>query len=84
MVTSLDRDQWQKLKGILADALEEPSLQRRLETLRTACAHDIRLLKTAEALLNEDTTVLEDFAELAVSCLRDGRTSRAATVASCP
>jgi serine/threonine protein kinase/tetratricopeptide (TPR) repeat protein len=75
MLTISDRARWHQLKRILADALEQPS-QRRCETLRQACAHDAKLLQEAEALLNQDTTALEHFAEFAATCLRDDLPSR--------
>ena len=62
---------WQKLKAILADALEETSSSRRAELLREACANDLDLLRDAEALLSADTASLEQFAELARMHLRE-------------
>ncbi len=76
MLTISDRSRWQKLKHILADALEQPSAQRRTETLRHACADDPALLREAEALLSQDTTSLEHFAEFAGTWLRDDLPSR--------
>ena len=76
MLKISDPTHWIKLRGILADALEEPSSQRRTEALREACAHDAKLLAEAETLLNQDTTSLEHFAEFAGSCLRDDLPSR--------
>jgi eukaryotic-like serine/threonine-protein kinase len=71
MINISDRARWHKLKNILADALEETSSPRRTEALRRACTDDASLLQEAEALLNQDTTSLEHFAEFASSCLRD-------------
>jgi serine/threonine protein kinase/Tfp pilus assembly protein PilF len=62
---------WQKLKAILADALEETSSSRRAELLRQACANDLDLLREAEALLSGDTASLEQFAEWARMHLRE-------------
>jgi len=62
---------WQKLKAILADALEETSSSRRAELLRQACANDVELLRDAEALLSGDTASLEQFAEWAQMHLRE-------------
>src|SRR5437868_1264211 len=62
---------WQKLKAVLADALEETSSSRRAELLRQACANDLDLLREAEALLSGDTGSLEQFAEWATMHLRE-------------
>src|SRR5438874_3493935 len=62
---------WQKLKAVLADALEETSSSRRAELLREACANDLDLLRDAEALLSADTASREQFAELARMHLRE-------------
>ena len=70
MLTISDRSRWQKLKHILADALEQPLEQGRAETLWQACGDDPALLRDAEALLNQDTTSLEDFAEFARTWLQ--------------
>jgi eukaryotic-like serine/threonine-protein kinase len=64
-------DRWQKLKAVLADALEETSSSRRAELLRQACANDLDLLREAEALLSADTASLEQFAEWATEHLRE-------------
>src|SRR5690349_4538332 len=64
-------DRWQKLKAVLADALEETSSSRRAELLRQACANDLDLLREAEALLSADTASLEQFAEWATVHLRE-------------
>jgi TolB-like protein/Tfp pilus assembly protein PilF/predicted Ser/Thr protein kinase len=56
--------------------MEQPSVQRRTETLRQACADDPGLFREAEALLNQDTTSLEHFAEFAETWLRDDPPSR--------
>jgi eukaryotic-like serine/threonine-protein kinase len=62
---------WQKLKAVLADALEETSSSRRAELLRQACANDLDLLRDAETLLSGDTASLEQFAEWATIHLRE-------------
>jgi eukaryotic-like serine/threonine-protein kinase len=56
---------WQRLKGILANALEQTSVEERTATLRQSCAGDTTLLREAEKLLSHDTTVFEEFAEFA-------------------
>jgi eukaryotic-like serine/threonine-protein kinase len=76
MLAISDRSHWHKLKDILAEAMEETSPERRAETLRQACADNAKLLREAETLLSQDTTVLEHFAEFAASCLRDDLPSR--------
>ena len=62
---------WQKLKEVLAEALEETSSSRRAERLRQACANDLDLLREAEILLRGDTASLEQFAEWATMHLRE-------------
>lgn len=64
-------DRWQKLKAVLADALEETSSARRAALLRQACANDPDLLREAEALLSGETASLEQFAEWATKHLRE-------------
>ena len=61
---------WQRLKRILADALEQKSLEGRVAVLRRLCAGDVTLLQEAEKLLGQDTTALEEFAEFAARRLR--------------
>jgi eukaryotic-like serine/threonine-protein kinase len=70
-VRQIDARHWQKLKAVLADALEETSSSRRAELLRQACANDLDLLRDAEALLSADTASLEQFAEWATIHLRE-------------
>jgi len=64
-------NRWQKLKAVLADALEETSSSRRAERLRQACANDPDLLQQAEAFLRGETASLEQFAEWATMHLRE-------------
>ena len=61
---------WQRLKQVLADALEKTSLEERMILIRRLCADDTTLLCEAEKLLALDTTTFEDFAELAAKRLR--------------
>ena len=69
-----DPARWQRLKEILADALEQPSVEKQTAVLRESCADDATLLREAEKLLAHDTTVFEEFAEFAAARLRrDGR-----------
>ena len=65
-----DPARWQRLKEILADALEQPSVEKQTAVLRESCADDTILLREAEKLLAHDTTVFEEFAEFAAARLR--------------
>jgi eukaryotic-like serine/threonine-protein kinase len=67
---------WQRLKDILADALEQPSFEERTAVLRRSCADDTTLLRQAEKLLSHDTTVFEEFAEFAATRLRHDERDR--------
>jgi eukaryotic-like serine/threonine-protein kinase len=72
-----DPARWQRLKNILADALEQTSAEKRTATLREACADDAALLREAEKLLAQDTSALEEFAEFAATRLRRDEGDRA-------
>ena len=61
---------WQRLKNILADALEQTSPEERTAVLKQSCADDTALLLEAEKLLAHDTSVFEEFAEFAAARLR--------------
>lgn len=67
---------WQRLKNILADALEQPSFEERAAVLERLCADDTALLREAEKLLACDTTAFEEFAELAATRLRQNEGNR--------
>src|SRR6266478_2208624 len=67
---------WQRLKHILAEALEQPSLKECTAVLRESCADDTKLLLEAEKLLAYDTTAFEEFAEFAATHLRRERRDR--------
>ena len=69
-------ERWQRLKNILADALEETSVEQRAAMLRQSCADDQTLLREAEKLLAHDTTAFEEFAEFAATRLRDNECER--------
>src|SRR5262245_1336628 len=75
-LVNLVPSQWYRLKEILADALEENSLERRATTLRESCAVDATLLRQAETLLAGDTDTLEQFAEFAATRLRSEEPGR--------
>jgi len=63
-------ERWQRLKNILADALEQTSFEQRTALLRQSCADDTELFRQAEKLLSHDTTAFEEFAEFAATRLR--------------
>ena len=67
---------WQRLKHILAEALEQKSLKERTAVLRESCADDTELLREAEKLLAHDTTDFEEFAEFAATRLRHDERDR--------
>jgi TolB-like protein/serine/threonine protein kinase/Flp pilus assembly protein TadD len=72
-----DPARWQRLKNILADALEQTSAEKRTATLREACGDDAALLHDAEKLLAQDTAVFEEFAQFAATRLRRDEGDRA-------
>jgi eukaryotic-like serine/threonine-protein kinase len=67
---------WQRLKHLLADALEQVSVEERTTMLRRSCADDITLLREAEDLLACDTTAFEQLAELAGARLNQNEQDR--------
>jgi len=67
---------WQRLKNILADALEQTSPEERTAVLKQSCTDDTALLLEAEKLLAHDTSVFEEFAEFAATRLRDDERDR--------
>ena len=71
-----DPARWQRLKKILADALEQPSVEKQTAMLRESCADDTTLLREAEKLLAHDTTVFEEFAEFAAARLKRNELDR--------
>ena len=64
-------ERWRRLKEILADALEQSSLEERTALLRRACTNDATLLREAQQLLEHDATIFEEFAELAATRLKE-------------
>src|ERR1051325_2444449 len=56
-------ERWHRAKGIVADALEEESAERRAAFIRQACADDPLLLREVESLLEQTTAVLDECAE---------------------
>jgi serine/threonine protein kinase/tetratricopeptide (TPR) repeat protein len=69
-------ERWQRLKNILADALEQTSFEQRTALLRQSCADDTELFRQAEKLLSHDTTAFEEFAEFAATRLRHDERDR--------
>ena len=67
---------WQRLKNILADALEQTSRESRTAVLRASCADDTTLFRDAERLLTHDTTFFEEFAQLVATRLRQDERDR--------
>jgi serine/threonine protein kinase len=63
-------ERWQRLKSILADALEQSSFKERTAVLRQSCADDTELLQELEKLLAHDTTIFEEFADYVATRLR--------------
>lgn len=56
----MDPDRWQRLKSILADALEQESTAARTAFIERSCADDANLLREAESLLAEAEALLRD------------------------
>ncbi len=69
-------ERWQRLKNILADALEQTSFEQRKALLRQSCDDDTELFREAEKLLSHDTTAFEEFAEFAAMRLRQDEGDR--------
>jgi eukaryotic-like serine/threonine-protein kinase len=53
---TLDPERWQRVKDIVADALEETTPAARLGLVQTRCANDAALLAEAVSLVNEAET----------------------------
>ena len=71
-----DPARWQRLKHLLADALEQTSIEERTTLLKRSCADDATLLREAEDLLACDTVVFEQLAELARARLNQNEQDR--------
>jgi serine/threonine protein kinase/tetratricopeptide (TPR) repeat protein len=67
---------WQRLKEILADALEQSSIEEQTAVLKESCAHDTTLFHEAEQLLAHDTSVFEEFAAFAAKRLTQDERDR--------
>jgi eukaryotic-like serine/threonine-protein kinase len=72
----MDSHRWQRLKSILADTLEQTSVEERTAILRRSCAGDTTLLRDAEDLLACDTGIFEDIAEFARARLNQNEQDR--------
>jgi serine/threonine protein kinase/predicted Zn-dependent protease len=55
--------QWQRVKNILADALERPSPEERTAYLKGSCGNDTTLMREVEALLAQSTQNLDQLAD---------------------
>ena len=55
--------QWQRVKSILADALEQPSPEERTAYLECSCGGDTTLMREVEALLAQSTRNLDQLAD---------------------
>jgi serine/threonine protein kinase/tetratricopeptide (TPR) repeat protein len=58
--SAMDSQRWQRLKSILADALEQESPAARTAFIERSCADDANLLREAESLLAEAESLLRD------------------------
>ena len=70
----LDSQRWQRLKAILADALEEKSPAARTALIERSCADDADLLHDAESLLVEAEALLRDASDDLEACAEDAAT----------
>ncbi len=66
----LTAERWQRVKVIVAEALEEKSLPARIVLVKERCGDDVDLLREVESLLEQTTESLEDFAESATESFR--------------
>ena len=78
----MNQERWSRLKGIVADALEEDTPAARTALLQRECGEDLRLLREAESFLAgadtvaaEGTDRLEECAQVASTAVRRERIS---------
>lgn len=64
----MDSHRWQRLKSILADALEEESPAARTALVERSCADDTALLREAESLLAQTEVLLRNAADDLEEC----------------
>jgi serine/threonine protein kinase/tetratricopeptide (TPR) repeat protein len=69
-----DSPRWQRLKSILADALEEESAEARAAFIERSCADDVDLLRDAESLLAEAESLLRDANDDLEACADNAET----------
>jgi len=55
--------QWQRVKTILADALEQPTPKERTAYLERSCGNDTTLMREVEQLLAQSTRTLEELSD---------------------
>ena len=67
---------WQRLKRILADVLEHASPEERTAALKQSCAGDAALLREAQKLLAQDTSIFEELAQIAATRLQCDKRDR--------
>jgi serine/threonine protein kinase/tetratricopeptide (TPR) repeat protein len=73
----LSPDQWERLKGVVADALERDDVAERRAFVAHACADDTAIRREAEAMLAFSPDRLENEAESMARALRRDEPSRA-------
>src|ERR1043166_2417958 len=61
----MNADRWQKLKSILAEALEHESPSTRSAVIDNSCANDVDLLREAESLLAAEPNATDPLEECA-------------------
>ena len=73
LAAHMSTQRWQRLKSILADALDQPSPSARTAFIRQSCADDTGLFRDVESLLAQETPAddaLEDCAKNAATVLK--------------
>jgi serine/threonine protein kinase len=65
---AIDPERWQRVKDILADALEQPTPEARIALVQTRCANDAALLAEAISLVNEAETQTNGLADPLEEC----------------
>ncbi|MFN2542022.1 MAG: protein kinase [Chthoniobacterales bacterium] len=66
----LTAERWQRIKEIVAEALEEKSPTARAALIKERCGDDAELLREVESLLDQTTGSFENFADNATESLR--------------
>ena len=65
LAPAMTTQRWQRVKSILAGALEQPSSSARTTFIRQSCAEDTRLFREVELLLAQETAVGDAFEDCA-------------------